>query len=88
MSENTNAVFQITEVYPRENTDWGVYGYGQELLFDMPRDSAVILSLAPAPVGKKPHHPAPSFSDDQVVIIKAFTAGDERDLYHADQVQR
>ena len=36
----------ISEVYPRQRT-LGVYRYGDELLYDVQKDSATILALTP-----------------------------------------
>jgi hypothetical protein len=51
-----------------------VFAYGQEFCYDMPRDSAVILSLTPAPAGQPPRRSASALPDDQVVLVKAFSA--------------
>jgi len=58
LEENPKALYQVKEIYPREGIDLGVYKYGEEFLYDMPMEPAVILSLAPAPAGSKPRRPA------------------------------
>jgi len=72
-SEKPDTVYQITEVYPRERADWGRYRYGEEFLYDMPKDSAVILSLQPTRVGEKAEHAALSAPAENVVVVKAFS---------------
>ncbi|MCX6997435.1 MAG: hypothetical protein NTV49_10195 [Kiritimatiellaeota bacterium] len=72
LAEKPAALYQIKEVYPREGTDLGAYCYGEELLYDMPKGSAVILSLEPAATGLQPQRPAPGGQPDQVLVVPAF----------------
>jgi hypothetical protein len=73
LEENPEALYQIKEVYPCEGTDLGVYKYGEDFLYDMPKDSAVIISLEPAAKGSESRRPA---LQDQLkpVVIPAFTS--------------
>ena len=57
LEENPGALYQLKEIYPREGIDLGIYKYGEEFLYDMPMDSAVILSLEPAAKGSEPRPP-------------------------------
>lgn len=68
MAENPEALYQIKEIYPREGGDLGVYKYGDEFLYDMPRAAAVILSLEPAPAGSAPRRPAQKNRPESLVI--------------------
>jgi hypothetical protein len=74
LDENPAALYRIREVFPREQADLGVYRYGEEFLYDMPKGSAVILSLEPAAKGSKPPHPAPVGQPDQVLVVPAFSS--------------
>ncbi|HJN14920.1 MAG TPA: LamG domain-containing protein, partial [Armatimonadota bacterium] len=71
LDENAKALYQIREIYPREATDLGVYKYGAELLYDMPKGSAVILSLEPAPAGSKPRRPVLQ-EQPETLVVPAF----------------
>ena len=73
LDEAPDALYQIKEVYPREGTDLGIYKYGDEFLYDMPVDSAVILSLEPAPMGSQPRQ-AELQDKPGVAVIRAFTS--------------
>jgi len=48
LDENPGARYKITEIYPQENRLLGIYGYGEEFHYNIPVDSAVILSVEPA----------------------------------------
>ncbi|NQT36668.1 MAG: hypothetical protein HQ581_04215, partial [Planctomycetes bacterium] len=74
LEENPKALYQIREIYPREGTDLGVYRYGEEFLYDMPKGSAVILSLEPAPSGSRPRRPALDGQQGQVLVVPAFSS--------------
>ncbi len=73
LTENPDALYQLKEIYPREGTDLGVYKYGEEFLYDMPRESAVILSIEPAPVGMKPRRPVQK-NQPKMLVVPAFGA--------------
>jgi hypothetical protein len=73
LPENTGSRFKLTEVYPREGCVLGIYRYGEEFLYDMPRDSAVILSLQPVKANEKVERVAASTPADDVVLVKAFS---------------
>lgn len=75
LKEDRSAVYHITEVYPQPGTERGFYRYGDDFLHDMPKDSAVILSLTPAPAGRQPQ-PATSEPGDDVIVVKAFPSRD------------
>lgn len=74
LDENPKALYQIKEIYPREGTDLGIYRYGEEFLYDMPKDSPVILSLEPAPRGSRARRPALTSQQDQVLVVPAFSS--------------
>jgi hypothetical protein len=72
LEEDPDALYQIKEVYPREGTDLGIYKYGDEFLYDMPTDAAVILSLEPATKGSTPR-PPDHLNQGKPVVIPAFS---------------
>ncbi len=72
LKEDRAAIYQITEVHPNAGTDRGTFRYGEDFLYDMPKDSAAILSIAPITTDQKPQ-PAPLKADSEVIIVKAFT---------------
>ena len=53
LDKNPEALCQIKEVYPNEGKVLATVKYGDEFLYDMPKYSAVILSLEPEPKGSK-----------------------------------
>ena len=53
LEENPQAVYQIKEVYPNKGKVLATLRYGDQFLYDMAKDSAVVLSLEPAPAGSK-----------------------------------
>lgn len=73
LKEDRAAIYQITEIYPHDGIDLGRYRYGEEFLYDMPKDSAVILSLAPAAPGRQLQHPTMSNLEGQVIVVRAFS---------------
>ena len=75
LQENPKALYQVREIYPREGTELGIYRYGEEFLYDMPKDPAVILSLEPAPAGSTPRRPAMRYQPAPRVI-PAFSSAD------------
>jgi hypothetical protein len=50
LNESPEALYQIKEVYPQAGRDLGIYRYEDEFLYDMPADSAVIVSVEHNPV--------------------------------------
>ncbi|MHC4913238.1 MAG: LamG domain-containing protein, partial [Planctomycetota bacterium] len=74
LEENPDAVYQIKEIYPREGKVLATVRYGQEFLYDMPRDYAVILALEPAPSGSKTFQSIAGDQQKQVQIIPAFSS--------------
>jgi len=84
LEENPAALYQIKEVYPREGTDLGIYKYGDEFLYDMPGDPAVIISLEAAAKGSASRRPVlngqpgqvvPAFSSARVTVPVAPAEG-------------
>ena len=73
LEESPNALYQIKEVYPREGTDLGIYKYGDEFLYDMPTDAAVILAIEPAARGSGPR-PSDLSNQGNPVVIPAFSS--------------
>jgi hypothetical protein len=74
LDEKPAALYQIKEVYPREGTDLGVYRYGEEFLYDMPKGSAVVLELNPAKPGETSSGEAfdPKIPASRVQVVRAF----------------
>ncbi len=60
---------RISEVYPLPGQVLGVYSYGEDLLCDVPRDSALVLAIEPASKQEKTIHPVLPRS---TTIVKAF----------------
>lgn len=77
LKEAPGAVYRITELYPRKGVELGFYRYGEEFLYDMPQDSAVLLSVEPAWRWRAPRHHAMSKPADQVTVVRAFTPAGE-----------
>ena len=44
---NEGGIYEITEIYPKKGRVLGAYRYGDEFIYQMPNDSAVVLSLEP-----------------------------------------
>jgi len=74
LQENQKLRLRITEVYPRENRSLGIYRYGQEFVYDMPTNSAVILQLSPADPNEATTARAydPTIPAGRVCVVKAF----------------
>ena len=62
---------QLRGVYPREGTDLGVYEYGEEFLYDIPLDGAVVVALEPVLAGSTPRHPTLK-NQPEVLVVPAF----------------
>ena len=75
LKEDRTAIYQITEVHPNAGADRGTFRYGEDFLYDMPKDSAAILSIAPITTDQKPQS-APLKADSEVVVVKAFTSAE------------
>ena len=75
LAENPQAVFTIREVYPVAGRPLGTYNYGDTMLYDMPRDSAVIVSLEPEKGGAAPFRAGfdPTLTD--IHVVEAFKVG-------------
>lgn len=72
LEENPDALYQIKEVYPREGKVLATVRYGDELLYDMPKNSAVVLALEPAPKGSKVSQTIAA--DQEVQLVPAFSS--------------
>ena len=72
LDERPQSLYAVKEIYPRENVDLGIHRYGDEFAYDMPAQSAVILSIVPAPPGSEPHHPSTAAPAEGVIVVKAF----------------
>ncbi|HUX17072.1 MAG TPA: LamG domain-containing protein, partial [Phycisphaerae bacterium] len=77
LDEKPAALYQIKEVYPREGIDLGVYRYGEKFLYDIPKDSAVVLELNPAKPGETSSGMAydPNLPASRVQVVRAFDGG-------------
>ena len=71
LKEDRAANYQITEVHPNAGADRGTFRYGEDFLYDMPKDSAAILSIAPITTEPKPQR-ATLKADSEVIVVKAF----------------
>jgi hypothetical protein len=71
LEENPDAIYQLKEIYPHEGKVIAHVRYGETLLYDMPNDPAVILSLEPAPAGSKPRQPALK-NEPNPLVVPAF----------------
>jgi len=49
LEENPDAIYQIKEIYSCEGKVLATVKYGEEFLYDLPTNSAVVLALEPAP---------------------------------------
>lgn len=72
LKEDPEAMYRIKEIYPREGAELGIYQYGDEFLYDMPVDPAVILSLEPAAKGTEPKKPVLAAQPGEMQVIPAF----------------
>lgn len=72
LKEDRAAIYQITEVHPHAGTIRGTCCYGEDFLYDMPQDSAVLLALTPVPADQQPRPAAMSKPDSEVIVTKAF----------------
>ena len=75
LEEAPDAVFAITELYPSEGRSLGTHRYGDTFLYDMPRDSAVILSLEPAAVAAEVSPSGFDAALTDVHLVEAFREG-------------
>lgn len=73
LEENPDALYQVKEIYPRQGVDLGIYRYGDEFLYDMPQDPAVIISIEPAAQGSKPRRPDLQ-TQSNCAVVPAFSA--------------
>jgi hypothetical protein len=64
--------FKLTEMYPREGRDLGIYRYGEEFLYDLPRNLAVVLKIEPAGPGAKSETPAAGKANENTIVVPAF----------------
>ena len=74
LEDNPDALYQIKEIYPREGKVLAIVKYGDEFLYDMPKEPAVILELEPVAGSTTP---SPNIIDNkqkEVQLIHAFTA--------------
>jgi hypothetical protein len=56
---------------PTDGHELGVYKYGEEFLYDMPQDAAVVLSIELVPAGSKPRRPTLE-PEHQPLVIPAL----------------
>ena len=71
LEKNPDAVYQLKEVYPNKGKLLATLRYGDDFLYDMPKDSAVVLSLESAPKGSKVSQSIDP--EEGVQIIPAFS---------------
>jgi hypothetical protein len=74
LEENPDAVYQIKEVYPREGKVLATVKYGEEFLYDMPMEAAVILLLEPVASNTTPSPTIIDNKQKEVQLIHAFTS--------------
>ena len=70
--EDKQASFKLTELYPREGRDLGIYRYGEEFLYDLPRNLAAVLKIEPAGPGAKSEPPVAGKADESTIVVPAF----------------
>lgn len=74
LERNPDLLVKVTEVYPRENRVLGTYRYGQDFIYDQPKNSAAILNLTPAasiePTTDQPFDA--TAPDERVRVVRAF----------------
>ena len=70
--EDKPASFKLTEIYPHEGRDLGIYRYGEEFLYDLPRNLAVVLKIEPAGPGAKSESRAAGKADENTIVVPAF----------------
>ena len=77
LEEDRQLRLRITEVYPRENRPLGIHRYGQEFLYDLPANSAVILEVRPATADETAPDQAfdAALPASRVRIVQAFEEG-------------
>jgi len=78
LDENKDALYQVTEIYLREKVELGVYRYGEEFLYDMPKRSAVILAVEPAPRGSQLRGAEMKPLASQQIVVPAFAFTDDK----------
>jgi len=66
-------VYKITEIYPRAGRVLGAYRYGDEFIYQMPKDSAVVLSLEPVE-GTSSMKRSPLSAGRDAIVVKAFSS--------------
>lgn len=75
LEKRSAAGFKVVELYPREGRVLGTYRYGETLLYDMPKDSAVVLSLMPAATGERIAATGFDPQATEVHVVRAFSEG-------------
>jgi hypothetical protein len=74
LEENPSAFCQLVELYPQAGRSLGVFRYGEELQYDMPRESAVVLALEPATAGVHPPRIGAGAPAETVEVVPAFSS--------------
>ena len=72
LKEKPAALYQLKEIYPAKGVGLGIYRYGDEFTYIMPKDSTVILSIVPVEAGTKTYRMETGYSKDQLLIVPAF----------------
>lgn len=72
LEENPDAIYQIKEIYSREGKVLATVKYGEEFLYNLPTNSAVVLALEPAPKGSKVSQTIAA--DKEIQLVPAFTS--------------
>lgn len=75
LETESTAVFKVVELYPQAGRTLGTYRYGESLLYDMPKASAVVLSVIPAPTGERLAAKGFDPKATDVHLVPAFSEG-------------
>jgi hypothetical protein len=74
LEENPDAIYQIKEIYPRDGKVVATVRYGDDFLYDMPHDPAVIFEIKPAPRGAKVFQSVGGKAEKGRQVLSAFTS--------------
>lgn len=74
LTPNAGAVFRLTELYPQADRSLGTWAYDAEFRYDMPRDSAVVIEIEPAPRDAAVQSAVWGTLEAGVELVPAFSA--------------
>jgi hypothetical protein len=83
LDEAPGQLYQIKELYPNKGKVLATVAYGEKILYDMPKDAAVVLSLQP--VSKKTQSTIQVDLQQKRQVIEAFSSeGTEQRVFASD----